>query len=70
MTEAAGAVVTPTAVSANEPPYESEPSKVATMVYSPAVCGVHIFLNMPPMSVVTVPKFSTPPLESMAVKST
>lgn len=47
MTDAAGASVTPMAVSAYEGQYDSLPSKAAVTVYSPGTGGVHSRLNKP-----------------------
>ncbi len=51
--EAAG--TTDIAVSAYEGQYEFDPSNFATMLYSPAICGVKLILNVPYASLVVTP---------------
>ncbi len=55
-TEADGVGPTPSAVTAEELPYDSVPSNDAMMVYFPSIGGNHIVLNSPFMSLVTVPR--------------
>ena len=54
-TAADGVGPTPMAVTADELPYDSVPANVAIMVYFPSTGGVHIVLNSPFMSLVTMP---------------
>ena len=76
MAVAGGAVVgagdaagtTPTAVDADEGPYESVPRKSAMIVYSPAAGGAHSLWNTPFWSLVTVPRSMVLWLASTAVK--
>ncbi len=58
---------TPTEVTPFELQYELEPSKVATITYTPSACGVHKVAYFPVASVVTVPMLVAAPVESMAV---
>ena len=66
--DTAGATAGPTskAVCAREPKYAFEPSKVATIVYSPSPDGVQPFLYIPLLSLTTVPMSVEAPLESIA----
>src|SRR5512135_1764544 len=53
-------------ISAHELPYESSPAKVAVIVYRLSAGGIHVALNVPLISLVTVPKSMVVPLALMA----
>ena len=57
-------------VSAAEPKYDFVPSKYAVIVYMSLLGGVHVVLNLPMASLVTVPMFVVAPLELVAVNLT